>query len=327
MNSLLTEYLAEIYSGQSQKRNNLQLIPLFHKRMSGSRDYLLLDEAMDQGTLQLAEASEQGMVNNLIVINLAKKPVLIFDGEELIGAKQNRMVNATMLIPAEGKLDIPVSCVERGRWHYNSRHFGKSDAQGYSELRRKKAATVANNLSRNMSFVADQGEVWSEIDRKQAAMGMSSETDAMHDVYRQYKKELDEFIAGLRPIDNQTGIAVLINGKFTCLDIFSHADVLAKLWEKLLKSYAMEALEQKELKTTRSRSGKIEPLLNELQEAELNQYPSVGLGTDIRLMSKKYMAAGLIAGERVLHLAAFPKWERKTESSRFAQPSRRRTMH
>lgn len=327
MNSILTEYLAGIYSGESHRQNNLQLIPLFHKRMSDSRDYLLLDEAMDQGTLQLAEASEQGMVNNLIVINLAKKPVLIFDGEELIGAKQNRMVNATMLIPAEGKLDIPVSCVERGRWHYNSRHFGKSDAHGYSELRRKKAATVANNLSRNMSFVADQGEVWSEIDRKQAAMGMSSETDAMHDVYRRFKKELDEFIAGLRPLENQTGIAVLIDGKFTCLDIFSHADVLAKLWEKLLKSYAMEALEQKELKTTRSRSGKIGPLLNELQEAELSQYPSVGLGTDVRLMSKKYMAAGLIAGERVLHLAAFPKWEQKTESGRFARPSRRRTMH
>lgn len=327
MNTIMRDYFGHISGGEIRRQNNLQLIPLFQGAEAGARDYLLLDEAMEQEAIQLTEASEQGMVNNLIVVNLGSKPVLILDGEELVGAKQNRMVNATMLIPGHGKLDIPVSCVERGRWRYESNRFDKSDAHGYAELRRKKAAGVTLNLKANMSFASDQHDVWNEIDRKQAQMGVNSHTDAMNDVYKKYQKELDEFISGLRPDPNQSGLAVFINGKFTCLDIFSHPDVLGKLWTKLLKSYAMEALEQKQPKSTRTRTAQIDPLMTSLQRSKLEQYPSVGLGTDIRLTSKGYMAAGLIYEEKVLHLAAFPNVEPAMENGNLAQPSRRRRMH
>lgn len=326
MNTILTQFLEQISSGENHRKHNLELAPLILNKEESIRQYLLLDEAMEQSCLQIGEANEQGMVNNLIVVNLGKKPVLILDGEELVGAKQNRMVNATLLIPAEGKLEIPVSCVERGRWTYQSKNFGRSDAYGYSELRRKKAARVAENLCASASFDADQREVWGEIDRKQAKMKASSKTDAMHDVYRQYENELDDFVNGLHPIDGQVGLAVFINGEFNCLDIFSHPDVLKKLWTKLIKSYAMEALEKMKSKPNHVKVNVVDSLLTSLKGAEVSQYPSVGLGTDIRLTSKEYLAAGLIFEEQVLHLAAFPKFEQSGDkgSSPLAQPSRRR---
>lgn len=334
MNTIMSDYFRNIRGGESQQKHNLQFIPLFQGGESGPRGYLLLDEALERESLQLQEATEQGMVNNLMVVNLGRQPVLILDGEELIGAKQNRMVNATILIPPESRLDIPVSCVERGRWNYNSERFSRSDSHGYSELRRKKAEGVARNLRASMSFAAEQHEVWEEIDRKQAAMKVNSHTDAMHDVYLKYQRELDQFIAGLQPQEGQTGLAVFINGRFNCLDLFGHPDVLGKLWDKLLRSYAMEALEQKQAKAAKPKAVSIQPLLDSLAGAELNQYPSVGLGTDIRLLSPEYMSAGLIYEEQVLHLAVFPRDSHSDEqprsnnhSSNLAQPSRRRRVH
>jgi len=326
MQMLIDKYFDELSSGQSQVKDNLQLIPLFHKRERQARDYLLLDEAMENNCLKVSELTEQGNVNTLQVTNQGKQEVLILDGEELVGAKQNRMVNATILIAAESNLTIPVSCVERGRWRYESTSFDRSEVFGYSELRRKKAAYVAENLSAAGSFESNQHEVWEEIDRKQARMGSRSQTDAMHDVFSQYERELDDFITGLKPMDGQIGIAVYINGSFNCMDIFGHPEVLERLWKKLLKSYAMEALELKKESKKNTQHQHVEQLLTALREAEFMNYPSVGLGQDVRLKSRHYIAAGLVADDVILHLAAFQNDPGSNLDSPIARPSRRRRM-
>jgi hypothetical protein len=152
-------------------------------------------------------------------------------------------------------------------------------------------------------------------------MGARSETDAVHDVYRDYEKELQEFIKGMNPQVNQIGIAVFINDAFNCMDLFSHQDVLERLWNKLLKSYAMEALEMKQER--KSREQDIESVLAALYEAEVMEYPSVGLGKDIRLKKERFIAAGLIYEENVMHLAAFQIDRRARSEGLIARPSRR----
>jgi len=326
MQILIDKYFDELSGGESEVKNNLQIIPLFHKRERQDRNYLLLDEAMENNCLKVSELTEQGDVNTLQVTNQSKQAVLILDGEELVGAKQNRMVNATILIAAESSLTIPVSCVERGRWRYESANFKPSEVFGYSELRRKKAAHVADNLSAVGSFESDQHEVWEEIDRKQVCMGSRSQTDAMHDVFSQYEGELDDYITGLKPMDGQMGIAVYINGSFNCMDIFSHPEVLERLWKKLLKSYAMEALELKRESKKNPQAQRFDQLLAALRDTELLSYPSVGLGQDVRLKSRHYIAAGLVADDMVLHLAAFQNHPEAKHDSPIARPSRRRRM-
>src|SRR5512140_3067708 len=93
-------------------------VPNGHKR-----GYSTLDEAIKTGTLKVVEVSEGGSVPNLRVHNTGSLPVLLIVGEELIGAKQNRVLNTSLLVPANQEITIPVSCVEQGRWSYTSRAF------------------------------------------------------------------------------------------------------------------------------------------------------------------------------------------------------------
>jgi len=104
-------YLEEAKIGRKQSYKNLALFPLLSTYLLDV-NYLLLDEALVQGLIQVIEVGEEGSVPELKVINNSPRMILILDGEELVGAKQNRIVNTTILIQGNSTIVIPVSCVE-----------------------------------------------------------------------------------------------------------------------------------------------------------------------------------------------------------------------
>ena len=71
----------------------------------------------------------------LRVANPLSEHVLFYDGEELVGAKQNRILNVSVLVGARTELPIPVSCVEQGRWRHESMHFSAAPHAAHPELR------------------------------------------------------------------------------------------------------------------------------------------------------------------------------------------------
>ena len=75
----------------------------------------------------------------LLVENPLDADVLLYDGEELVGAKQNRILNVSVLAGAHSKLTIPVSCVEQGRWQMRSAEFAAARHTAHPRLRRRKA--------------------------------------------------------------------------------------------------------------------------------------------------------------------------------------------
>jgi hypothetical protein len=291
---------------EPQVRGNLTLFPLFFKAEAEPIPYLLLEEAIAMGGLTIEEASQEGNVNAVFITNNAGQPVLILDGDEILGAKQNRMVNATVLIAVGKRVEVPVSCVERGRWSRRSPVFDRAGEFGYSTLRKQKAEQVACCLKRTQRFDADQGAIWEEIDRKQAAVGAHSETDALHEIYRKKEDDLKSMIALLKLEEGQTGVAVFINNNFVCLDLFDRPEIFPKVWGKLLKSYAMEALGAK---TDSERPSKpdLQSIINSIRNSECSTYPSVSLGSDLRLTGAGIVGAGLALEDRVLHLSVFNK--------------------
>lgn len=310
----LNQVFDRITPGEPVSRLNLTLVPLSVGEAEGAPSYLLLDEALASGLLEVGELHDAGTVNTILVRNRADRPVLILDGEELVGAKQNRMVNATVLIAAETEVKVPVSCVERGRWRYTSPRFQQAGVFGYSSLRAKKASQVACSLREMCGFDADQGAIWREIDRKQVRFSAHSETDALHDVYRDLRSEMERYVAGLAPQPGQAGVACFINGRFTCLDLFGGPATLGKVWVKLVTSYAMDALEHQQAAEGEAGDGKeageaatpaLDPVLQVARQAECRTYPSVGLGTDVRLRGRGVLGAGLVEGGRLLHLSLF----------------------
>jgi hypothetical protein len=122
MTEIINDYLNRVQIGAEQSYKNLTVFPVLSDYVIPF-DYLTLDEALSKDLIEVVEIDEGGSVPELKVINKSEKMVLILDGEELVGAKQNRIVNTTILIPAMEKVVIPVSCVEEGRWSYDTERF------------------------------------------------------------------------------------------------------------------------------------------------------------------------------------------------------------
>ncbi len=113
--NIVEQALSKTKKGTSVSVNNLMVIPLLAE-IDREPDYLTLDEALAQGEVRVTETSEAGDVPELRFENRSNRAVLLVDGEELVGAKQNRVLNLTILVPGKSTIIIPVSCVEAGRW-------------------------------------------------------------------------------------------------------------------------------------------------------------------------------------------------------------------
>src|SRR5215470_8607344 len=108
MSDPVSAYLAGLRLGPAQSHENLTLIPLLASADAGV-DYISLDDALKSGAVDISEVSENGSVQNIRVTNRSRSKVLILDGEELVGAKQNRISNASFVIPEMSEKVIPVS--------------------------------------------------------------------------------------------------------------------------------------------------------------------------------------------------------------------------
>ena len=122
MEPIINDYLLQLEFGELYQFENMAVVPLF-SLIDDSPGYMVLQEALERQLIIISEVSQGGSVPELVVINKADMPVLVVDGEELIGAKQNRVLNTTTLLKKNSETVIPVSCVEEGRWSYVSRYF------------------------------------------------------------------------------------------------------------------------------------------------------------------------------------------------------------
>jgi len=156
----VAKLLATLLTGEPVTHGALGVIPLLAPNLDDP-DWLTLEEAGDHA--RVTEVSEAGSVPFLQVANEAGRRLLLLDGEELIGAKQNRILNTTVLVAAHTEVTIPVSCVEQGRWGYRGRQFRPGDASLYASLRARKAAHVSQSVRAGRGHRADQGEVWAHL--------------------------------------------------------------------------------------------------------------------------------------------------------------------
>ena len=99
---------------------NLQVFPLVQPN-GHEPGYAILDDLLDRAQVEVTEINDGGHVPTVKVLNKADINTLILDGTELHGAKQNRMVNVTVVVGKGTETEIPVSCVEQGRWAYRAR--------------------------------------------------------------------------------------------------------------------------------------------------------------------------------------------------------------
>lgn len=309
----ITTALADVAVGLETSLNRLSVVPLIARVPLPSPNYITLDEALARGDFEVTEISEAGQVPELHVVNTGNHPVLLLDGEELIGAKQNRIVNLTILVPARAKLPIPVTCVEAGRWRRRSRGFASSGNAQYSRARAHKVAQVSQSLAETGEARSNQQWIWEDIAAKADRLAVDSNTSAMSNIFDAHQPTIDEYVRAFATVDGQCGAVFLLEGIPVALDLFESDVILRKLMPKLLRSHALDALDERDVHAPKH-IGLLDPrdsakafIASVAKAAQDNarMFPTVGVGQAMRVEDKAIAAAALLVDSAVVHLAAF----------------------
>ncbi|HKW35183.1 MAG TPA: DUF6569 family protein [Candidatus Acidoferrum sp.] len=325
----LQEEFSRIDIGQSSQFRNLTLFPIMRRSTPVQQlDYLLLEDGIAQGQVRVTELHSSGSVPELRLENNSDLPVLLVDGEELVGAKQNRVLNLTILAPAKHATVIPVSCVEAGRWSMSSADLKTADYVMYSLGRGERVTQVTESMRSHGTRGSDQRAVWSNIAAKAARLKASSPTGAMSAIYERHASSVEEFARAFSWQEGQCGVAFAIGGRTLGLEIFDHSEAMRRFFQKLVRSYALDALDAAPAANEPSSVEAVCALVTQVGAAPSFTEQSLGLGKDVRLNGPEISGAALWARERYVHICAFVKNSKRSDTSSFwtriSRPSHRR---
>lgn len=302
----LRNTLDRLALGQPQALDGLAVFPLLGETAAEPPAYLTLAEALADGQAVVSEISENGRVSELRFENRSDHRILLLDGEELVGAKQNRVLNLTILVGPRRIVTIPVSCVEQGRWAWKSRRFAAAERQLYAGLRAKKMAAVSRSLRQRGQAAADQVAVWEDIAlmcRRHSAVSATGAVDAL---YEKLAARLDGVKRQAQVATGQVGALFAAAGRITGLELFDHPATFARCYARLVESYALETLGSREdAEAPLPDTVAARTWLGRLARAPATLHPGIDLGEDLRLSSPEIEAAALVVDERIVHLAAF----------------------
>ncbi len=227
---------------------NLSVFLIHGESQADQKDILTLQEAMEQGVLTVHETSS---VNELVVENKSSRhEVFIQSGDIVKGGKQDRVLSVDIIVPAgSGKMAIEAFCVEAGRWQQR----GEENAGQFSS---SKERIVSKELKLAAGKERSQTEVWKKVSETQeklsANVGASVNADASATSLQlslengQVAASVDDYVKALAGIvdgkDDVIGYAFAINGKINSADVYASSDLFKKLWPRLVKASATEAV-------------------------------------------------------------------------------------
>jgi ARG/rhodanese/phosphatase superfamily protein len=271
--------------------------------------YQLAQEAFADGTLMIEELAG-GQVPRLLARNRGTDPVLFIDGEHLIGAKQNRIINTSMLLPATSDTKLPVTCVEQGRWHYGgSSAFTPSDDTAFTHLRAVNKAAVAAALRAGQGHRSDQGIAWETVSTHLSRiLGDVGPTAAMAGGFVGRRADVQGIVASIgAPQPDQCGVLACVGGRVVALDAFDKPATLARLWPRLIAGYALEAIDvlATGIAPTTLEPDAAERFLRSVIGGQATEHDGVAMGMDVVITGDQTTASALVWQGAVVHMAAF----------------------
>jgi hypothetical protein len=291
--------------GAPVKHEGLIMCPLSQQERA-ERDYLTLDEALAAGVASVTEVSQGGSVPELLFRNRGEKAVFLLDGEELVGAKQNRILNISILAPAHKDTVIPVSCVEAGRWSHKRPDFTTAPRAQFSESRARRSADVSADIMTSGGRRSNQGQVWEDISVKMASLGSHSPTQAVEEAFVDHEAALDDFVKRMQASAGQVGAVFAIGGRIVGAELFDCQETCRALLPKIIRSYALDAIDPRYAANQPLDAEAPRRFLRKIAAAPTSEAAAVGEGTDVRFDNASGIAGGaLLARERIVHLVAF----------------------
>ncbi len=298
----------EIIIGEPVFLRNLLVYPLRngHDRTANVAG---VDTLIDRQLCRIDEL-DPPVVNRVQIDNRSEQRLLLLDGEEILGAMQNRIAASTALIEVHSSLHLPTVCVEQDRWE--TADSGKSFFSGRSLSYPTLRAILAERPGPAVP-AAESGQeaVWSEIQRKLKTTRVTSFTSSMHDVYEKLNDDINRYLEDTKAIGEASGLLACVANRCLAVDLFGSVETYTMFKDKLLKSYALDAIEHRDQPTA------IPPelplsIFSDLDRSRRELIPGIGLGNQYHIEGRRFRARILTApdgsaAEPLVHLAAFPK--------------------
>lgn len=300
----LEAVLGAIEVGEPLAWKNIQVFPL--SRSNGHDPaYALVDDLLDLDQVEVTEIGEGGTVPTIKVLNKSDFDALILDGLELRGAKQNRMVNLTIIAGKHAETEIPVACVEAGRWSHRSRGFASAKRTVGGKLRARKASMLADHFARHQRAGVDQGRVWNEVDHYLHAAHAASPTSAFEAAFDGHADEVEDSIRELERLEAH-GAVVAVNGEIVSLDLFDSVETFKKVWPALLRGHGLDAVLEAGNGAIVINLAAVSSWLGHVcYEATATRYEVPGVG-EYHVVRGAGLAGGIaVHGDTVVHAALF----------------------
>ncbi|HID32050.1 MAG TPA: hypothetical protein EYP24_01570 [bacterium (Candidatus Stahlbacteria)] len=269
--------------------SNLLVYPLLGEDKGNG--YCTLDEVQNR---IIVEELPKARVEAILVENRADRPLLMIDGEEVIGALQNRIVATSAILEPMTRTEILTTCVEQNRWQ-GSRSFKTGETCSFPSIR----AIIARASVKGES---PQGKVWEHIDKKLKSTRTISKTSSMHDIYENLDSHLDRYVAGIEDLEANGMIGVcgdLIIG----LDYFRSRELFKRFKVKLIRSYGLEAIDR----NLRTGAIEVKPFIQKVfnSKKRWRKVRGGGQGQVEARMGRDYVARRLRYRHSLIHLSAF----------------------
>lgn len=264
-------------------------------------------EAVDTGVLQVAEVGD-GIVSELCFHNTGNQPVFIPDGTIVEGMMQNRFIRVSFIITGKTMLNVPAACVEASRFEYENNRIGKSSPYHmYPSLRAMNCHAVNRSLRLKQGYESHdmQRETWHEIEGRLTNSKTDSRTRYLGDYYRNRKKDIDRLTRGIFVPDDVNGFIALIEGKPIELTIMGSRQLFSDYAQKLMTGIAVECFEDFRNKYRTAKKMTYEQFMDAVSKSSIETYPSIGVGQDMRMESKRIVGAALTNQKLLVHLGVY----------------------
>ena len=253
---------------------NLTIFLIHGKDSTNKKNIVTLQEALKMGIFRVFETSE---VNELMVENISRTfDVFIQSGDIVKGGKQDRVLAISIIIPARsGRVSIEAFCVESGRWQ-------KREGEDSQQFSSSEERIVSKDLKLAANAARSQQEVWGKVAEAQKKLSDNVGGDVTRNASatslqlalenRKVTATADEYIRTLSSLvagkPDVIGYAFAINGEINSADIYVSNHLFVKLWPRMLKAAAIEAVAEKSDANVNAPSPKPSAIQGFISEAE-----------------------------------------------------------
>lgn len=278
--------------------------------------FLPAGPAIRNGSLIISELTASGSVGQLAAINQTSNYLLLTDADVLTGAKQNRVVNRSVLLAPSSKTVIEVSCVERLRWDYRSSSFSTPGSVADPNLRGRKAGTFSRMKPENEpGFCNTQGEVWDHVRANLACEGVHSRTESFEELLQVRMQKADRVFPECHPAEGCNGLAVILDGKVISADIFGNEDSFRYYFPMLCDAAFTltrpgDDKEQPEMHEAYFRALEAIDEFNDAGRHTEDAHP--GAGTLSMVETERLVGFSLVHGDEMIHNALFARHDPAT---------------